>query len=224
MLHMLAVISACLFVYPQTGKARDDSQFTTKIFENTTGEPDLPEVQFFALEPPKTMAQKVQSILYGITIDVPPQYDHYGYDIRRYMLSVGSAKVYEDPDLIKEELEKIAYAQKVLAAWSEKNAQETQVLAAEITANKESEPQLQQDLRLNKAKAQGFFAVAQNWIENHKKALELLAQKRGHYYYEDSAFTFDNAQDMKEFASIYEAQQKSLAQIHEYVPFRIMMY
>lgn len=223
-LHMFVLTGLCLGFHAGAGFAQDDSKFSTKVFESVIEEPVLPEVQFFALEPPKTMSQKVQAVLYGITIDVPPQYDHYGYDIRRYMVSVGSPMVFEDPERINQELHKIDYALKVLHAWSEKNTQEIQALEAEVAASKDVEPQIHQDLRLNKAKAQGFFSEAKIWLENHKRGLELLARKRGHYYYEDSAFTFDNAQDMKEYASIYEAQQKSLSEIHEYVPFRIMMY
>ncbi len=219
LLHSLLILA---LPYAQA-HAAEDLIVATNASTNQTQEPSFPEIQFFALDPPKTMQQRVQSVLYGITIDLPPQYDHYGYDIRRYMTSVGSAEVLDNHERIAEELQKVEHAQKILEAWKQKNVE----LVAQVQQEVEQEdvdPVLKQDFNLNRSKAAAFFIDAKIWLDNHRKMLEQLSHLRGEYYFEDSQLTFKNPEDMRKFAAAYEESLISIQAMHEYVPFRVMVY
>ena len=57
-------------------------------------EPFFKEVTFLNLEHPRTFQGRIDRLLYGIYTDVAPEYDHFGYEIRRYMAGVGLSLIH----------------------------------------------------------------------------------------------------------------------------------
>src|SRR4051812_43914435 len=46
-------------------------------------EPNFIPVKFLKTTPPKTLQERIDRLVEGIKIDTPPEYDYYGYEIRR---------------------------------------------------------------------------------------------------------------------------------------------
>lgn len=61
-------------------------------------EPNIIAIRFQQDKPPKGVVERIQRLTLGITTDMPPEYDVYGYEIRRYMAQVGNAKIYQDDE------------------------------------------------------------------------------------------------------------------------------
>ncbi len=59
-------------------------------------EPNIVVAKFLKIEPPQNLTERVARLAHGITVDMPPDYDYYGYEIRRYMQGVGNLKIYTD--------------------------------------------------------------------------------------------------------------------------------
>ena len=192
--------------------------------ETARFEPNIPQVQFYEMDAPKTLEQKIDALLYGITIDIPPEYDHYGYDIRRYMASAGNMEALNDPKYVREEIRKIEHAQKILMAWRKKVILEAEALEKEIASDADTKRKSMPEFRYNKAKADAFFVEAHSWIENNLELLKVLDAAEGNYTVDEEGYNFEDEQTLHSFTKFYDARQKSLKEMHKYVPFRVMVY
>ena len=79
----------------------------------------LPEVTYF--DPPEitVLSEQFDSLLFGILTDLPPEYDLYGYEVRRYMSGIYSEAVFTDKIELKQQLYNIRRAKIVLSYWED---------------------------------------------------------------------------------------------------------
>ncbi|MGB0720307.1 MAG: hypothetical protein ACPGRX_07525 [Bdellovibrionales bacterium] len=186
-------------------------------------EPDFPEIQFFALDPPKTLNEKIEALLYGITIDLPPQYDVYGYEIRRSMAHIGAEKTLSDPKAVHQALLDTQRAGLLLDEWNKKRIEEMRDI--EKTLEETGADYTQRSaFKYNRGQVQAFMIETRSWIENNRKLLALLHNAGEEVEYVNGRINFRNPDDLKKFAKTYEARQKSLQQLHTYPLFRMMVY
>ncbi len=89
------------------GVALQNSADIETVIERYNGpeEPVIQPVEFHVFEKPSHIQGQVEALMHGITIGLPAEYDHYGYELRRYMRSVGNFDIYKNSaDLEKQRL------------------------------------------------------------------------------------------------------------------------
>jgi hypothetical protein len=187
-------------------------------------EPYIKEVKFLKPDPPRTLGERVDALLHGIHTDLPPEYDHYGYEMRRYMAKIAGPNVLGDKAAMEAQLKNVAYAAVILQFWREAMQKEMESIEQEIATDTNITPGIKTVFRYNSGVANAFFAECQNWLDNNRLVLQFLIDKHGTYTYEDPVFSFEENIDRLNFTSLYKAQQESLANMRGYIPFMIMVY
>lgn len=202
-------------------ESEDEERPEVSLFVN---EPYFKKVKFIKIEVALGLTERVDRIAYGIYTDIPPEYDHYGYEIRRYMAGVSNAKLFKKEGYLKEQLKNIKTAEIILEYWRKTLEKEMDEIEATIE-KKNVTSSIRTAYRYNRGVAIAFFVECQSWIENNKRILEYL-QEIGPkaYHYNNGAMSFSNKSYLKEFSAIFESKQRALREIRGYMPFRMMVY
>ncbi len=186
-------------------------------------EPKIPPVQFLKQEPPVTLREHVDHLLYGIKVDIPPEYDVYGYELRRYMAHIGGPEVLGNEERLGQELKNIRKAKIILKYWNDDVTSRISEIKKKIEAEKPSADILT-SFKFNSGLAMAFMAECQVWIKKNEDFLNFLSQKQGAYTYNDPTLVFHDEEDRRAFAAHYIAARNAQKIINEYVPFATMVY
>lgn len=187
-------------------------------------EPSFDKVSFVELGPARTLDQRIQRLIHGIYIDIPPQYDHYGYEIRRYMKSVAGPEVLSSRANIIGQVKNIKTAEIILKYWREAQSREIRDISEALEETNASST-TRSSFRYHRGVATAFFVEAASWMRNNRLALEFLLKIGADAFsYEEDSIKFKNYEDLKEFSALYDAQQAALDEIKEYTPFKVMVY
>ncbi len=188
------------------------------------GEPSFDKVTFLKLDPPKSMSERIERLIHGIYIDIPPEYDHYGYEVRRYMAAVAGPEILGSKANLQGQIKNIKTAEIILKYWRESSQKEIAAIEAEIEENGASSS-TRSSFKYHRGVAQAFFVEANSWLRNNRALLEYLDEINPEGYKFDShIFEFKNQKYLRRFASFFKAQQNALKEIQGYTPFRMMVY
>lgn len=186
-------------------------------------EPNIIKVDYLPLSQPRDLRERVGRLVQGITIDIPPEYDHYGYEMRRYMNRVGNLKIYTDPAFLKQQRVNVNKAAVVLDYWRKH-------IKKEIV---EIDPLVQKDnvqfatrtaYRQNLVKANNFLSLAASWVETNKNFLEYLDAMQGKYSVEYPMVLFKDEKSAKKFQKLLKKRQEAVIELRTYTIFRFMVY
>lgn len=186
-------------------------------------EPHLPPVKFLKQDQPVNMRERVDRLLHGIKVDISPEYDHYGYELRRYMAHVSNPQVFNNPEKIKDELSNIKKAEIILQYWREDLMRESGEIAR-LIEEKDAPTNIRTTYKYNSGTVLAFMAECHTWIQKNKELLEFLIEKQGLYDFDGEKLIFKNNKNRDEFASVFTAAAQARAYINEYVPFAGMVY
>jgi hypothetical protein len=190
---------------------------------NGPAEPAIPEVTFYEFEKPDHLQGLAESLVHGVTIGLPPEYDHYGYELRRYMKSVGNFEVYKNRAALERELLNIKKSLVVFKYWREKLNEDMAGVEKRLETENASS-QVRTTYKLNAGILRAFMIEGQSWINANQAMLEFLKSRQSQYLFEDGQLKFVTAGDRRKFLSLYDARERARNQIHQYDPFRIMVY
>ena len=187
-------------------------------------EPVFEKVTYLKIEPPGTLNERIDRLIHGIYVDVPPEYDHYGYEIRRYMSAIGNVDAINSNQNLQGQIKNIKSAEIILKYWAESLRKEFAEIEAEIeTSNASSSTR--SSFKYHRGVAEAFLTEATSWMRNNRKGLEYLLEiGAGSYQFDPPKFIFKDQKQLKKYTALYEAQQKALEQMKEYTPFRMMVY
>lgn len=186
-------------------------------------EPNIPPVKFLKPDPPASLRERVEQLLYGIKVDIPPEYDHFGYEMRRYMAHVAGPDVLGNETRLQEELKNIRKAKIILKFWREELFKQMSALEKDIAAQKPSADVLT-GFKYNSGIARAFLAECQAWLDKNEAMLQYLADRQGLYEFKYPEFTFQKVEDRMGFATRFKAAREARDIINDYVPFAIMVY
>lgn len=187
-------------------------------------EPTFTEVKFFKPEDARTINERIDKLLHGITIMLPPKYDLYGYELRRYMSKIAGPEVLGDKERLKEEILNTQRANIILEHWDKNIRTEIKALEDIIENDDTISSSTREQFKFNKGKARAFLVEAHSWVDNNQKMVEMLFQLSGRYEYAEPAFNFGDRETLNKFKNIYRARQTSVEIIRGYAPFRMMIY
>lgn len=203
-------------------KKKDEEDEEEVIIPPT--EPVYPPVRHVVFDWPVDLHARIEALLHGLSMDMPPEYDYYGYEIRRYMVSVCNINVLASKDNIKGQLINIENAENVLRNWR-KDLNRRMAQIEQQMDEEGAEPDDRVLYRYNKGKVSAFFAETESWIRNNKALLQYLHRLgKDNYKIKGSKFSFRNEADLEKFVSLYDARERALQQMRKYTPFKLMIY
>lgn len=187
-------------------------------------EPRFAQIKFFKLDEPATLSQRVDAVLYGVTVSLPPEYDMYGYEMRRYMSAISGPEVLVSRKRLAAEIANTQRAKIMLEHWEKELTEYMNKIAAEIEADDQIDSATRTSFRFKSGKVRAFMIEANSWVDNNQAMLQMLYDAWGVYEYRDPYINFKNKADLDRFAKLFRAREKSLQIIKEYPPFRMMVY
>lgn len=212
--------------YPQAGEKRERPNQGLEMPEfhyQPPSEPVFEKVEYQKLEPPLHLQERIERLIHGIKVDIPPEYDHYGYEIRRYMARVAGPKVLASQKNIEGQLQNIKNAEIILKYWRDTHAKEIAAIEAEIEASNSSS--YSTSFKYHRGVANAFFVEAGSWMNNNRAVLEYLQElgPQG-YTFRDGKIKFGSRKELTKFLALFKAQREALEIIQGYTPFRMMVY
>ena len=190
----------------------------------SVSEPSFPEIKFFKYPAPATLSARIDTILHGVTVSLPPEYDLYGYELRRYMSRIAGPEAMASTERLAAEIANAKRAKIILEYWGKEITGLIDELGAEIEADDNIDSATRTSYRFKSGKAKAFLVEANSWVDNNQAFLEALYAMRGSYEYIDPSINFRDEEDLKEFTRLFRAREKALSFIHAYPPFRMMAY
>lgn len=186
-------------------------------------EPFFEKIKFLEKQPADSLAQRVDRLVHGITIDIPPEYDHYGYEIRRYMSDLLTPSDLNDPEKLMEKIVNVKKAKIILDYWKKAINEEKKAIEAKIK-NENVPSSVITSFRFNVGNADKFLADAHMWIDSNQEFLEFLQENQNQYYVQYPFYEIESDTVRSKFKRLYESRQRGLEAIIEYSPFRAMIY
>ena len=229
-------------VYAQDQDEAEFSKFSTSVlllpniqhkrknrreyYEITLPEPSGPffkEVKFLNQPPAKTISQRVDRLIHGIKIDIPPQYDHYGYEIRRYMKSILVPEDLNDPAKIAEQLKNAKKARVILDYWKKSLHEEMADIEAKLNDGY-STPTLKTTYRYNANIVNSFISDAYFWIDRNIEFLEFLRDNTGGFTVRYPFYNVPDTNTRERFKELHKKREDGLNRVVAYSPFRAMIF
>lgn len=187
-------------------------------------EPSFPEIKFYKYPEPSTLSARIETIVHGLTISLPPEYDLYGYELRRYMSTIAGSEAMNSKKRLAAEIANTKRAKIILEHWGKEITAYIDKLGAEIEADDSIDSATRTSFKFKSGKAKAFLVEANSWVDNNQAMLEALYEMWGVYEYRDPSINFRNQEDLNKYARLFRAREKSLRLMHEYPPFRMMIY
>ncbi len=184
---------------------------------------ELPKVKYARTEPPRSIQVRVESMVNGITIDAPPEYDHYGYEIRRLMARVEDPEIYTDTERLMLELKNISKALIIYDYWRKHIEKEITAIDAFI-AQRGASSTVYRTLKYNKGISKAFLAELKGWLVHDYALLEMLVKYQDLYTVENDVLYFKDYAHATRFIEIFNARNRAVERINKYQPFRDVLY
>ncbi|MBX2834556.1 MAG: hypothetical protein KTR28_06255, partial [Micavibrio sp.] len=198
-----------------------DSTKKSEVEESIfTEEPYFKEVKFLKLDEPQSLSERIDRLMFGIKTDVPPEYDVYGYEMRRYMAGIGDANRITDIEFLTTQLVNVKKAEIILQYWEKALRAEMDAIE-QIIEEKNETSSVRSTYKYNRGVVNAFLTEAKYWTLNNRKMLQYLIDIGPKVYrYESSTQTvfFKTNQNVREFNNIYTAKILALKEIREYMP------
>lgn len=187
-------------------------------------EPVFEKIVYLKIDSPGSLGERVERLLHGIRVDIPPAYDHFGHEIRRYMAGVGGPQILGSHENLKAQIRNVNNAKIVARYWREAMMAEVAEIEKQIEAE-DASSSTRMIFKFNRGVVQAFFAELESWLNVNRAMLDMLLRiGPDRYSYADPVLTFRNQEDMAYFSNLYRTREKALQQIRTYTPFRMMIY
>ncbi len=187
-------------------------------------EPNLGKAKFLKYPPVASLDERVDRLVYGIITDIKPELDHYGYEIRRYMSTVGSMEVFHNKDRIVEEIKNIKKARIIADYWKKYIDQELSEIQQIIDEDKSIDLRVRTAFKQNKITAQSFLISLKSWIDANERLL-LHVYKQPEIYevlYPEIIIVVPTSRVT--FYNMVVIRQSKLKDMQQYQPFALMVY
>lgn len=204
-------------------RGRPDPE-TGLTYEAPSEEPDIPQVQYLKIAEARSVQERLDSLLHGITVDVPPEYDHFGYEIRRYMAHVGNKEVYSSEARLDQELQNAGKARIVFDYWVSDLNKKMRAMNDAFDKDPNAAATYRTTLNYNRGVVTAFQTELGAWLDNNENLLKFLYENRQMYTFEGGHIKFSESLARDAFAALFAAREKSREIIQEYSPFAAVAF
>lgn len=206
--------------------ADDKGHSKWEYFEKSFRVPKAPifrEIQFVKLPKINNLSQRIERLVYGIYTDVNPQYDHYGYEIRRYMVDTANPQFLNYSSHIEQNIEEIKKCRIILDFWKRELVKEMEEIEIELEKI-QGVSKMKSTFRFNKNTINGFIPVAYSWLDLNLEYLEFLKEFHGQYFVQYPIYYFKDSYIQNRYMKLHHKRQQAVDRINTFSPFRLMMY
>jgi hypothetical protein len=205
--------------------ALENNSNTSELRASFTGpqEPHIPQVEFYEFDKPTHLQGQVESLVHGIIIGLPPEYDHFGYEIRRHMKSIGNYDIYTKEEVVHEQLVNVKKARVIFKHWQDQLNKELDSVKTRIDGES-AEPKTRTTYKVNAGHLRAFMIELQSWINANEAFLNFIKTNQADIKLDGDDIRFADNQQRDAFLSLYGAREKALVRMHRYDPFKVMVY
>lgn len=187
-------------------------------------EPNLGPTRYLKYPPINSLSERVDRLVYGITIDVKPELDHYGYEIRRYMSHVGNVKIFDDPEFLVEQIKNTRKARVVADYWKAHVDEEIEAID-KIMGDDELIPiTARTKYKQNSIGAKTFLISLKSWIDANERLLLQIYRQPELYEVLYPEILVVVPTTRRDFYNLVSVRQSKLKDIQNYQPFALVVY
>ena len=180
--------------------------------------PNLPQITFYQFNKPQHLQGRINAMLHGVTILLPPEYDHYGYEIRRYMNNIANHGIYDDPATWQAQKKNIVRARIVFKYWRDDLEAHIRTLRRDVQDNKGTS-KMYSTLEFNSSVLRAFMVEIQGWLTANEQFLDYIDRKRDVLNYQDGRLLISEKQALEDFLALYAAREEARRLVQKYDPF-----
>ncbi len=187
-------------------------------------EPNMGIVDYRKRSPLTSMKERVDRLIQGVKKGIPPEFDHYGYEIRRYMTHVGNLEIFEDEEYLKDQIKNTRKSAIIYSYWKKVLDQEVIDIEDIIDADDSIPSTVRTAFKQNKMTVRTFLVSLKSWVDSNERLLLHIYNNPGIFevYYPEVIIASPQAN--VEFYNLFVIRQTKLKDIRAYHPFSIMVY
>ena len=187
-------------------------------------EPNMGKVDYKKRLPLTSMKERVDRLIQGVKKGIPPEFDHYGYEIRRYMTHVGNLEIFEDEEYLKAQIKNTRKSAIIYSYWKKVLNQEVLDIEEIIDADDSIPSTVRTAFKQNKITVRTFLVSLKSWVDSNERLLLHIYNNPGIFevYYPEVIIASPQAN--VEFYNLFVIRQTKLKDIRAYHPFSIMVY
>ncbi len=187
-------------------------------------EPNIAQVQFLKVPPVTGFVDRVNRLMRGITTDIQPEYDHYGHEIRRYMMHVGSVRIYEDRKFLIDQIKNVRKARVISDYWKKYLEEEMLEIQKSHEDTNEVPLSVRTAFKQNSLAIKTFLIVLQSWIESNQRLLMFVYDNPEIFDVEYPEVLVYSARERLDFYNLLSTRQTKLKDLKSYRPYEMMVY
>ncbi len=187
-------------------------------------EPNIATTRFLKYPPVSSLGERVDRLVYGITTDIQPEYDHFGYEIRRYMTDVGNIKIFDGPEFLVKQIKNVRKARVIAEYWKKHINNEVLEIQEIMDVDSSLDLRVRTAFKQNKIAAQTFMISLKAWIDANERVLLSIHKNPSLYEVEYPEVLIVLPTKRTEFYNLYATKQAKLKDIQQYQPFALMVY
>ncbi len=187
-------------------------------------EPVILEVKFKDIPILTSFKERIDRLTYGITAYIPPEYDHYGHEIRRYMAHIGNFKAYQDKDKLVEQLRNVKKAKVIKKYWQKHLKKEIDEIDNIIDSDENVSSVLRSSFSQNSSTARGFLLSLGLWLDANEEVLVFMYKNFDLITARYPSIIIPRARENLEFYNLVYNRQSTLKDIVEYTAYEMMVY
>lgn len=236
--NLLFIIAVLAILIPQNSYARNGATSGTALvmpeLRSTSVlldddnilpiEPNIGVVVYKRRKPLTSIKERVDRLVQGINQNIPPEFDHYGYEIRRYMSRSINIEIFEDDEYLKDQIRNVRKAAIVSKYW--KKYLEGEVLKIEniISEDETISSGIRTAFKQNKATVKTFSVSLRSWIDSNERLLMHVFHNPDTFevYYPEIIIVSPQAN--VKFYNLSMIKQTKLKDVRAYRPFNMMVY
>ncbi len=210
------------YIYPED-PLRGGVDPNTGLVYQPPNEPNIPQIKFHQIPPSGSLQERIDRLVEGMTVDIPPEYDHFGYELRRYMATVGNAEIYANAERRALEIKNVKTARIIFDYWIADVRKKMSQISKDIEAQN-APSDVRTSFKYNTGVVNAFQMECQIWLDKNKDLLQFLEENKDQYVYKPPHLNFKEMEALNAFASLYDVRAKARAEINKYPTFSMMVY
>ncbi len=186
-------------------------------------EPVFKNVKYKNNTPFNSIEDRINRLAHGVSEAIPPEFDHYGHEIRKYMAKVGNDSVFTDEEYLKDQIKSVKKARVILDYWSDYLQKEQREIEKTI-AIQDVTTTARTNFKQNKAQLKTFLVVLKSWIDANERFLKFIFDNPDIVVIEYPEMIVTEARYRFDLYNLYAFKQQKLKELQDFQPFEMMVY
>lgn len=194
--------------------------------EDAPVEPALAEIKFLKMPALNNIKERTDRLIWGVRKDIKPEYDHYGYEIRRYMAGTSNTKIFTNEEYLIEQIRSVRKARIIANYWADKVEDEVRLIEKEMKSRQGSEVEftVKTAFKQNKLTVRKFIISLKSWIDANEKYLMIIFDNPDVYSVRYPEIMVSVSEVRLNLYNALVIKQTKLKEIRNYKTFEMMVH